>query len=124
MGTKDEHGNIIGTFDTNPLLITMIYDVEFMDGNIREFGGNIIAENMYSQVDNDGYYRSILESIIDFRKNTKAISKDNMHIMTKSGQRRLRKSTVGWDFRVSWSDGSESWVPLSLLKNSYPIETA
>ena len=77
---------------------------------------------MYSQVDNDRYHHSILESIIDFRKNTKAISKDNMYIMTESGQRRLRKYTVGWDFRVSWSDGSESWVPLSLLNNSYPIE--
>ena len=64
------HGNIIGTYDTDPLLNTMIYDVEFMDGNIRGLGANIIAKNMYSQVDNDGYHHSILESIIDFRKNT------------------------------------------------------
>ena len=26
--------------------------------------------------------------------------------------------------KVSWTNGSESWVPLSLIKNSNPIETA
>ena len=62
--TQDVHGNIIGTYDSNLLLNTMIYDVEFMDGNIREFGANIIAENVYSHVDNSGYHDSILESIL------------------------------------------------------------
>ena len=46
--SKDEHGKIVGTYDTNPLLNTLVYDVEFPDGDVREFSANIICENMYS----------------------------------------------------------------------------
>ena len=115
---------IVGTYDTNPLLNTLVYDVEFPDGDVRAFNANTICENMCSQVDNDGFHHDILDSIIDCRKNSDAISKTNMYITAQSGQQRLRKSTVGWDMKVAWTNGSESWVPLSLIKYSNPIETA
>ena len=121
---KDAHGKIVGTYDTNPLMNTLVYDVKFTDGDVREFSANIICENMYSQVDNEGFHHDILDSVVDCRKNSDAISNDNKYITTKSGQRRLRKSTVGWDMKLSWTNGSESWVPLSLIKNSNPIETS
>ena len=44
--------------------------------------------------------------------------------MTKSGQRRLQKSTAGWKLLVAWKDGSEQWIPLSVMKGSNPIEVA
>ena len=47
-----------------------------------------------------------------------------MYITTKSGQRRMRQSTLGWKFLTLWKDGSESWIPLKLLKESNPIEVA
>ena len=30
--TKDDDGNIVGTFDSNPIFNTIVYDVEFPDG--------------------------------------------------------------------------------------------
>ena len=33
--SKDEHGKIVGTYDTNSLLNTLVYDVEFPDGDVR-----------------------------------------------------------------------------------------
>ena len=45
---KDDDGNIIGKYDSNPMLNTMVYDVEFSDGYIREHRANVIANNMYS----------------------------------------------------------------------------
>jgi hypothetical protein len=44
--------------------------------------------------------------------------------LTRFGQRRLRKTTQGWSFLVSWKDGTESWAELAELKDSYPIELA
>jgi hypothetical protein len=41
-----------------------------------------------------------------------------------SSQRRLRKFTQVWSLLVSWKDGTESWVKLAELKDSYPIELA
>ena len=38
--------------------------------------------------------------------------------------KRLRKTTVGWTLKVRWHDDSEQWVPLSVLKESNPVEVA
>ena len=72
-----------------------MYDVEFPDGAVKQYAANTIAENMYTQLDEDGYSQSILDSIIDYKTDGKAITKENMYVMTKSGQKRLRKTTAG-----------------------------
>jgi hypothetical protein len=43
-------------------------------------------------------------------------------LTTRSGQRRLRKTTQGWGLLVAWKDGTESWVRLATLKDSYPVK--
>ena len=53
--SKDDDGNIIVKYDSNPMLNTIVYDVKIPDGSIREYGANIIADNMYSQVYSEGF---------------------------------------------------------------------
>ena len=61
---KYDDVNIIGKYDSNPILNTMVYDVMIPDGSIREYGANIIADNMYSQVYSEGFRTpSYLESL-------------------------------------------------------------
>jgi hypothetical protein len=43
-----DHGSTMGSYDDNPVLNSMIYDVEFPDGNIKEYAANILAENVVS----------------------------------------------------------------------------
>ena len=93
--SKDADGNIIGNYNDNPFLNTMIYDVEFPDGTIKEYADNIIIEIIYAQVDTDGYAHGILDIIIDFNKDDKALSKDDLHVTTKSGRHCIRKTTSG-----------------------------
>ena len=102
----------------------MVYDVEFPDGVVKEYAANIIAENMYSQVDPDGHATGILECILDFKKDDKALHKDDLYITTQSGLRRMRQTTTGWKFLIQFKDGSEVWMPLKLIKESNPIEVA
>ena len=122
--SKDSNGQIIGVYDENPLLNTLVYDVEFPDGDIKEYSANVIAENMYAQVDPDGHVHTLLDAIISYDKSPTALAKCDMYITTKSGQQRLRHSTTGWKFEVLWKDGSSQWVPLKELKASNPIELA
>ncbi len=42
----NDNGLHVGKYDDNPILNTAIYDVEFPDGTTKEFGANIIAENI------------------------------------------------------------------------------
>jgi hypothetical protein len=53
-----------------------------------------------------------------------AVPIKDKYLTTRSGQRRLRKTTQGWSFLANWKDGTESWVKLAELKDSYPIELA
>ena len=120
----DNNGNYIGTYDSNPILNTLLYNVKFSDGTVREYTANTIMENMYSQVDYDGQSYALLDSIVDYRKTDEAVSSEKSYIYTKSGQRRQRKTTIGWELLVAWRDGSESWIPLNEMKQSNPIEVA
>jgi len=123
--TLGDHGQVMGQYDSNPLLNSIIYDVEFPDGQVKEYAANILAENMLSQVDSDGHHRLLMEGIVDHRRDAaKAVPMEDKYLTTRTGQRRLRRTTQGWDFLVAWKDGTESWVRLADLKESYPVELA
>jgi hypothetical protein len=83
-----------------------------------------MAENIYAQVDSEGHSYNILDGIVDYKKESNAISKSDEYIRTKSGQKRMRKSTASWKLLVAWKDGSEQWIPLSVMNESNPIEVA
>ena len=102
-----------------------MYDVEFPDGTIKEYGANVIAENILQSIDDDGHHSQFLEGILDHKKDPSlAVGKDKRFVTTKAGNRQLRKTTTGWKFKIKWKDGSVEWVPLKLLKESNPVETA
>ena len=76
--SKDADGNINGTYDLNPFANTMVYEVQFPDGQIKEYAANVIAENMYNQVDPDGHSVNFLDSIVDYRKDDTDVERDKM----------------------------------------------
>ena len=121
---KDGDGLPIGTYDDDPMQNSMVYNVEFPDGEVKEYSANIIAQNMYSQVDANGHHHTLLDSIIDYEKTDSAVDKEDAYIITSSGQRRLRQTTLGWNLLVAWKDGSQQWVPLKIMKESNPVEVA
>ena len=117
-------GRTLGTYSENPAINMMVYDTEFPDGEVKEYLANVIAENMYSQVDDEGYITRQFDCIIDFSSNQEAVTADNYYTTTKSGNRQYRKTTDGWKLLVLWKGGSEQWIPLKDMKESHPIEVA
>ena len=75
---------------------SMIYEVEFPDGKVKGYAVNIIAENMLSQVDLDGFSKTIFDSVIDYKKTDSAVDKADRCLLTKRGRRRLRQTRIGW----------------------------
>ena len=51
---KNDDGTLRGTSNDNPLLDTREYEVEFEDGSYSEYSANVLAENLYNHVDDDG----------------------------------------------------------------------
>jgi hypothetical protein len=108
----------------NPLLDTREYEVEFPDGTMDTYSANIIAENLYSQVDTEGKQYQVISEIIDHRTNGHAVSIDDAFITDKHGNQRRRKTTMGWEMLILWKGNTTSWVKLSDVKDSHPIEVA
>ena len=77
---------------------------------------------MCFQVDAEGFPHSLLDSILDFKKDDNAVDKENMYFTTKRGQCRARNTTSGWKVLVLWKNGTEKWIPLSVVKNSKTFE--
>jgi hypothetical protein len=50
---RDAEGNNIGRSHHNPILDTRIYEVAFSDGHVAEYVTNVIAENIYSMIDDE-----------------------------------------------------------------------
>ena len=58
-------GKVVGSYDDNPILNSMVYEVEFPDGQVKECAANIITENVLTQVDSEGCSSIMMEGIID-----------------------------------------------------------
>ena len=48
---KENKGRPIGIASDNPILYTIIYEVEYQDGHMAALAANLIAENLFAQVD-------------------------------------------------------------------------
>jgi len=119
-----DKGKCIGTYDDNTIMNKAVYDVEFSDSTTKEYGANVIAENLLTLCDDDGMHSQLLSGIIDHKQTGDEIKIEDKFVTNKFGNRKLRKTTVGWLFNVKWIDGTKTWVPLKILKESNPVEVA
>ena len=83
-----------------------------------------IAENLFSQVDDDGYRQVLLDEIIDHKTNSSHVLQQDAYIATSSGTRRRRETTAGWELLTQWKDCSTNWIALNDSKESYPVQVA
>ena len=120
----DDDGRLVGTYNENPVLNTLVYEVEFPDGQIQQYAANLIAENILQQVDSSGQHSQRLQGILDVKRERNAVSKKDGFVVTRQGRRKLRQTTIGWKFQVKWDNGTTQWIPLKLLKESNPVEVA
>jgi len=105
---RDADGNLIRNANENPLLDMSICEVELDEGEVEAFSANIIVEHIHSQVDNEGHTHHTLTEIIDHRKDSTAVTKDDAFVTMPNSQKKPRMTTKGWQLRCQWNDGSTS----------------
>ena len=105
----------------NPMFDTRAYLVEFSDGSVSKYTANIIAENIYSQVDQEGRSFAILSEICGHKHDRTVIPKGEGFHTSHNGNRSPKKTTRGWKLQVLWKDGTTEWVSLKALKESNPV---
>jgi hypothetical protein len=108
---RDADGNLVGQRNSNLILDTREYEVEFADGATDVFTANMIAENLYLQVDSEGNSYSIMSEITDHKSNGSAVRPDIGMETTKEGVEHPRRTSKGWKLLVSWKDGLQVGYP-------------
>ena len=101
---------------------TREYDIEFTDGSVEKYTANVIAENMFAQVDDEGNQYLLMNEITDHRKENTAIPISDGMTCCHKWKKSLKKTTRGWEFLVELKNGSTSWMKLKDLKESRSIE--
>jgi hypothetical protein len=121
---RDYDGHLLGSQHRNPQLDQREYEIEYDDGTSQRMFGNIIAANLYAQMDEDGISHALLNEIIDHRKDETAITRENGFTLSRYGARTPKRTTKGWELCVEWRNGDTSWIPLKDLKDTNPVELA
>ena len=121
---RGQDGKRIGRRNFNPYLSTAKYEVE-VEGIRQEYSANQVAEALYAQTDEEGRRERIMVEIIDHRSNEEAVKpEDGFVTVRKTGRKKPRITTKGWDIKVKWRDGTSSWIPMKEVKEANPIELA
>jgi hypothetical protein len=121
---RDINDNPIGVAHSNPIFDTRLYQVQFPEGHVEEYSANVIAQNIYSQLDSEGYRYTMMEEITDFKKDDSAVPSEERYVVGPNGNIHKRRTTKGWYLCVMWKDGSTSWEPLKNMKESFPVQVA
>ena len=78
---QDTDGNVVIRANSNPILDTCTYNVEFEDGDVTKFTANVMTENMYSQCDAEGNQYILLDKILYYCKDGHALTAQDQKIV-------------------------------------------
>ena len=95
-----------------------MYELEYLDGECASLSANHIAENLFTQVDNEGNQQVLMKEIIGYHTNGQEVKQQDAFITTRTGTKRRRETTKGWEILIEWKDGSMNWVTLRIISSS------
>lgn len=121
---RNEAGVPIGSSNENVMFDFREYEVEMSNGTTEYLTANNIAACLYAQCDIDGNINTILDEIIDYKKDNRALSSEKGWSISSTGVKSPKATTVGWKLLCKWKDDTTSWVSLKDLKESNPVELA
>lgn len=101
-GVRDKNRLPIGRANSNPIINTITYEVEYTNGHKASLAANAIAENMFAQVDDKGNCHVLFGEISDRRTDGSEVKQQDAFITTKTGTKRRKEMTKGWEILVQW----------------------
>ena len=88
-----------------------------------EVTANVITESMYVQCDVNGNEYLLLDVLLDYCKDDKAITLTDQQTSIQ-GREVTCKTTANWQICCQWKDSTTSWEKMFNLKESHLMHTA
>ena len=99
----DADGDLIGNSLPKQILDMGLYEVQFEDGRVDTYSANVIAENIFEQVDDKGQRWLLMDEIIDHCKTKDAVLHEDRYFECNS-KRYVKWTPKGWLLCVRWMD--------------------
>jgi hypothetical protein len=94
--SQDNDGKPIGKKHSNPLLDSREYECILDDGTLYQYTANVIAENIFTQCDDEARRHAVLQEITDHKSDKTAIHITNGYVMSKRCVKIPKTTTKGW----------------------------
>ena len=94
-GLREKDGLPIGRSHNNPILDTIMYEVDYRYGYKYSLAANEIAENMFDQVDGEGNLHVLLQEIVDHNYDRTEVKEQDAFITVCTGTKRFRETQNG-----------------------------
>jgi hypothetical protein len=91
--------------DRNPILDTRKYEVT------ESYATNLIAENLYSQVNAERHETLFLDYFLEHKKDSSVVFYNDQYTCSYNRNRIRRITPQGWKSLIQWKEGSTSWEP-------------
>ena len=112
----DAYGKLAGNYSENPMLNTLMYDVDLPDSSTKPYAANMIAEKIHNSVYLDGNLSITFGEILNYYKTANAVAIADVTVVGRNGRRHQRKTTAGWNLRIGIKDRSEQGYTLKYIK--------
>ena len=89
---------------SNQIVNSWVYAVIFSDHAIQKYSEIFISENLYIQVDKKGHIYTLLDEIMDHRKDENEVTQQEVYTEDSNGRRIIDITTKRWIFLVNWKD--------------------
>ena len=103
---------------------TRAYEVEYLDGHKESLGVNTIAENIFSQVDEEGSRFVLFDEVVNHRVDGTETMQQGAFVVSNNSGKRRGKTTKGWEILIQWKDSSTTWESMKYVKKLYPLQIA
>ena len=113
---KEKDGLPIGTASENPILDTIMYEVEHADGYKTTMAANEIANNLLAKVDQDGHCFVLFDEMIDHITDGTDIKEEDAFTHMGNGNKQRRETIKGWEVCIQWKDGRSTWNQIKDVK--------
>ena len=119
---KDANVSPNGVANENPILDSQMYELEYNEGHNASLAANIIAENLFAQVDQAGNRFTILYSITGTRTDGTQVLQKDTFVHTSTGTKIIVNTTQIWEIFIQCKDVSTTWNTLKNVKDLYPVQ--
>ena len=113
---------MVGTFNDNPLLNTLLYECKFDDGKTQAYSANTTASKIFMESDADSFSSPLFYEIVVYTSSGEATKMSDKYVMIKTGTKLMLQMTHSWKFLVQWANGSRQWIDLKISKESNPVQ--